>query len=303
MLSIIIPTHNRLMMLKELLKSIMKQSYADIEVIIILDACSDGTYDFLKHAKLPIKWRYIVNELPLNAGGSRKRGFMESKGKFVTFIDDDDYLTDSHFYEYAIKIFEKYPNLSVLAANSIDMYEDNSCVETQTNINGYINGMEYLSGFQHKWYKPHPSFAIFNKLKLEKAGIKNMYMVNDTPLYLRALLEGDIYIENNPVGIYRIHASNISKSISSSFIIANLKEKCYIYKELKKRKVNFDLSMWWYKMVRETFDYFMVTNPSDTEIAKVKYWCLAHMNNSMRLGLYLTIISPYCRFRKKFQNK
>lgn len=46
MLSIIIPTHNRLEMLKELLKSLEKQTFQDIEVIIVSDNCSDGTNNF-----------------------------------------------------------------------------------------------------------------------------------------------------------------------------------------------------------------------------------------------------------------
>ena len=44
MLSIIIPTHNRLSFLKELFCSIKNQNYKSIEVIIVADACTDGTY-------------------------------------------------------------------------------------------------------------------------------------------------------------------------------------------------------------------------------------------------------------------
>ncbi len=94
MLSIIITTHNRLNMLQELLLSIKRQNYKDIEVIIVADACSDGTNEFLKHESFPINWRYLINDISLNAGGSRRRGFLDSKGDFVTFVDDDDYLID-----------------------------------------------------------------------------------------------------------------------------------------------------------------------------------------------------------------
>ena len=58
MLSIIIPTHNRLNMLQELLSSIEQQNYKDIEVIIVADACSDGTNEYLKHKLFPVNWKY-----------------------------------------------------------------------------------------------------------------------------------------------------------------------------------------------------------------------------------------------------
>lgn len=288
MLSIIIPTHNRLNMLQELLLSIKRQNYKDIEVIIVADACSDGTNEFLKHESFPINWRYLINDIPLNAGGSRRRGFLDSKGDFVTFVDDDDYLIDNDFYIRVIHTFDRYSNLSIVAANSLDKYEDTGTFERkQVNISGYIDKQKYLSGFQFKWSKPSPSFAVFRRSKLLEAGIETMYMVNDCPLYLRALLVGDIYIESDPVGVYRIHDRNISKSIGAGFIIENLKEKEYIYQELKKHEANFGLSFWWYKMVRITIDYFIGSNPSNDEKRKVIKWSVNHIHKAIRLIPYL----------------
>lgn len=288
MLSIIIPTHNRLGMLKELLASIKEQTYKDIEVIIVADACSDGTNEFLKQESFPDNWRYFINDISLNAGGSRRRGLFESIGDLVTFVDDDDYLTDDYFYARAVEFFRKYPNLSIVAANSLDKYETNGVFEIkQINISGYIDNQKYLAGFHYKWSKPAPSFAVFRKSKLIDAGIETMNMVNDSPLYLRALLVGDIYIESDYVGVYRIHERNISKNIGAGFIIENLKEKENIYKELKKREIEFNLSYWWYEMVKITVDYFINSNPSTKEKQKVLKWCKEHHHKSIFLIVYI----------------
>ncbi len=299
MLSIIIPTHNRLDMLQELLTSIKQQNYRDFEVIIIADACSDGTNEFLRHELFPINWKYFINDRSLNAGGCRHKGFLESKGELVTFIDDDDYLIDKDFYVRAVDLFQKHPDLSVIAANSLNKYEDNGTFEkNNVNISGYIDNKKYLSGFQFKWSKPAPSFAIFSRSKLLEAGVETMNMVNDCPLYLRALLVGDIYIESEPVGVYRIHDRNISKSIGADFIIENLKEKEYIYQELKKHKVNFGLSFWWYQMVRITIDYFIGSNPSNDEKRKVIRWSVRHTHKAIKLILYLLRLVLNKSYRK-----
>ena len=291
MLSIIIPTHNRLGMLKDLLGSIKKQTFRNFEVIIVADNCSDGTNEYLLSANFPQMWRYVISEIPLNAGKSRKRGFVDSKGEYVTFVDDDDYLTDDDYYARVIHLFEEYPRLSVVAANSLNKYEDTAVFENvYVNIEGYIRGLEYMSGFQFKWCKPNPSFAVFRRSKLLEADIDNIQMVNDCPLYMRALLVGDIYIEKEPVGVYRLHGKNISKSIGADFLIDNLEEKDYIYYQLKRMKVSFSLSYWWYRTVRLTFDYFMNSHPSRTEVYKVTKWCNKHTHCSIRLALYLRLV-------------
>ena len=288
MLSIIIPTHNRLPMLKTLLESVESQTCKDKEVIIVADACTDGTNEFLEKEASAYGWKYYINSVSLNAGGSRRRGFLESKGEYVAFVDDDDYFTDDNFYQEALNLFDKYPDLSVVAANSVNRYEDSGDFKSQEiNVDGYMEGLKYLSGFQFKWYKPNPSFAVFRKAKLIDSGIMNMHMVNDGPLYMRALLAGDIYIKKDSVGVYRIHSTNISKSISADFIIENFEEKDYIYSRLKSLNVDFNLSEWWYRTVRLTFDYFMRTYPVKSEVDKVKGWCKSHLHRSIKLALYI----------------
>lgn len=299
MLSIIIPTHNRLYMLKELLESIKKQSYKDIEVIIISDNCTDGTNEYLRTAEFPGAWKFVINEQPLNAGKSRRRGFLLSKGEYVAFVDDDDYFTDNDYYKRAIELFELHLDLSVVAACSINKFEDSGAFEKKkVNIKGYINGMFYMSGFQFKWYKPNPSFAVFRRTKLEDAGIEHMYMVNDCPIYMRVLLFGDIYIEEKTVGVYRIHNNNISKSINADFIIENLDEKNYIYNQLKQRKADFSLSYWWFKTVELTFNYFLSSNPIKSEFDKVLKWCYRHTHISLKLIKYIIKVS--ISYRRKY---
>ena len=87
--SVIIPTHNRLNLLKIALNSVLEQTIDNIEIVIINDASCDGTKEFLKNLSYE-KVRYINNESPLGGGAARNLGIKLATGKFIAFLDDDD---------------------------------------------------------------------------------------------------------------------------------------------------------------------------------------------------------------------
>jgi len=87
--SVIIPTRNRLEFLTIALDSVWSQSMTNIEVLIINDASSDGTKEFLEN--LPHEnVRYINNEVPVGGGEARNLGMKMATGNYIAFLDDDD---------------------------------------------------------------------------------------------------------------------------------------------------------------------------------------------------------------------
>ncbi len=83
--SVIIITHNRLPHLKKCLESLAVQSYKGFEIVVVDDASSDGTSEFLREARHPFV------RLDQNAGvsGARNAGVRASKGELLVFTDDD----------------------------------------------------------------------------------------------------------------------------------------------------------------------------------------------------------------------
>ncbi len=93
LISVIIPTHNRAGMIGETLESVFAQDYRPIEVIVVDDGSTDDTEDavrsFGSRATGGLSLRYIRQE---NAGApaARNRGFRESRGEYIQFLDSDD---------------------------------------------------------------------------------------------------------------------------------------------------------------------------------------------------------------------
>jgi hypothetical protein len=93
--SVIIPTYNRFKFILNAIDSIRNQTIDNIEIIIVNDASTQQeyyTYDFGKNVKiihLEKNSREIYGQVSL--GPVRNHGLKIAKGKYIAFLDDDDY--------------------------------------------------------------------------------------------------------------------------------------------------------------------------------------------------------------------
>jgi len=92
MISVIVPTYNRKQTISRALDSLLKQTHSDIEIIIVDDASSDGTEEYVRKKYADPRVRY--ERLLENAGAdaARNRGPDIAQGEFVAFLDSDDEL-------------------------------------------------------------------------------------------------------------------------------------------------------------------------------------------------------------------
>ena len=96
-ISVIIPTYKRAKDLKRAVNSVQNQTMKDIEILVIDDNDPDSK-DRLEteSVMLPIikednRVKYIQHKKNLNGAAARNTGIKRSKGKYVAFLDDDDY--------------------------------------------------------------------------------------------------------------------------------------------------------------------------------------------------------------------
>lgn len=99
--SIIIPTYNRPELLVRAIESVIKQSFKKFEVIIVNDGSSVGLDEYDEIKKQYSNYNNIIFIDKENEGPSiaRNNGIRNSSGKFVCFLDDDDYYLENHLTE------------------------------------------------------------------------------------------------------------------------------------------------------------------------------------------------------------
>jgi len=85
--SVIIPAYNYATYICEAVDSVLKQSYANIEVIVVDDGSTDDTASKLMAYDGRIRYIYQDNQ---GASAARNRGLQEATGKYISFLDADD---------------------------------------------------------------------------------------------------------------------------------------------------------------------------------------------------------------------
>ena len=89
LVSVIIPTYNRARFLGAAIKSVLAQSFKDLEIIVVDDCSSEDTEAVIK--RFPdAALRYLRHAERRGGAAARNTGITESSGEFVAFLDDDD---------------------------------------------------------------------------------------------------------------------------------------------------------------------------------------------------------------------
>lgn len=92
--SIIIPSYNVKAYIDECLDSIESQTYDNIEVVIIDDGSDDGTLNIINRRAESTRRIYkIISQKNSGQSVARNRGLEEATGKYVIFVDSDDWIT------------------------------------------------------------------------------------------------------------------------------------------------------------------------------------------------------------------
>ncbi|POU72955.1 family 2 glycosyl transferase [Leclercia sp. LSNIH6] len=113
LISVIITTYNREVLLERAIRSVIAQSYPNIELIVIDDFSNEKTAQLIETLRSECESRfagfiYERNEKNSGSNYSRNRGYALSHGVFVTGLDDDDYFLPERLTKLASRYDEKY---------------------------------------------------------------------------------------------------------------------------------------------------------------------------------------------------
>ena len=89
LISVVIPTRRRPELLLRAIESVLRQTYDQMEILVVIDGPDEATREALRGVQ---DSRLRVIALPESVGGSdaRNTGVQNAKGEWIAFLDDDD---------------------------------------------------------------------------------------------------------------------------------------------------------------------------------------------------------------------
>lgn len=109
LLSIIVPVFNAEKYITRCIDSILSQTFNDYELILINDGSTDGTYDILEKYRNNSKC-IVLHQKNRGVSVARNVGIEIATGRFISFVDADDYLSNNYF-DVLVPLLNNNPQL------------------------------------------------------------------------------------------------------------------------------------------------------------------------------------------------
>ena len=194
--SIIIPCHNGVNRILNVLCSIKSQKFDDYEVIVVCDKCTDGTAESARiYLDVWFEGKYKIIECEHgNAGLARNEGLEVAEGEYIMFADDDDYILHDYVFQEIDKIITANENPDILHFGFI--FGNNGYAYPTWN-NGHLYGNVWSKVYKRsaigdtRFPNVYPDDDLqFNKL-MEKKDLR--HLICDSPIYFyNYMREGSI---------------------------------------------------------------------------------------------------------------
>lgn len=152
LVSVIIPVYNVEKYVEECLYSVINQTYQNLEIIVVDDGSTDGSSDLCDKFSLIDTRVQVIHQQNKGVSAARNIGISKSTGKYITFVDSDDYIDDTMIE----KLVEKAVEDGFVMCGKISTNEKGGDVRQN-----YVGACVRISeGKYYKRMKKNPDYAV-----------------------------------------------------------------------------------------------------------------------------------------------
>lgn len=186
LISIIIPIHNAELYLRQCIDSVRNQSYRNLEIILVDDGSTDKSGSICDEYQKNDKRIKVIHKKDEGVTCGRKAGLEISTGKYIGFVDSDDWI-DLKMYEELLR--EAKLNNADIVTSGRFIETDNDCVIEYDGLSGgiynpksdfrFIDNMIYLGdSWREGILKP-----IWNKIFKRDIVLRNYEELDDRVIH------------------------------------------------------------------------------------------------------------------------
>lgn len=143
MVSIIIPIFNAERTLDRCLQSVINQSYENIEIILINDGSTDRSLSICEDYRKKDGRIIVVNKENGGASSCRNIGIFLAGGKYIQFVDSDDWLSENATEQFLT--YAEFSKSDLVVADFFRVKKDSASVKGHIKKEGCMTTNEYVS--------------------------------------------------------------------------------------------------------------------------------------------------------------
>jgi len=209
LVSVVLPTYNYARFLPESVGSVLSQTYAHYEVIVVDDGSTDNTKDVLNPCMQKI--RYIKLEQNKGLPIARNTGIRSARGEYIAFIDADDIWLPEKL-QTDIEYFDKQQNAGMVYSKQVNIDEHGGVIDADVKKR-LPSGNIFIQLFSEQNFVISSSVVV-RKNVFETTGLFDEQLVNcqDWDMWLRIAFYFNVTGINKTLVKYRHNPHSLSKN-------------------------------------------------------------------------------------------
>lgn len=261
-ISIIVPVYNTEKYLPQCLDSLLSQTLSEIEIICIDDGSTDGSKAILEEYKQKDARIIIVSQQNAGQSVARNKGFKIAKGKYVHFVDSDDWLTDDCCQVLYERAETDGLDMVSMAATSYKEESGEYVNEPFYNFYWLDNKKDFVilsrEDYLKHWWKisPTASLTVYRTAFLKQHNLLFMegLKFEDCLFFKQALFAtGKFGVCRRPLYFHRVHAESTVNNGGRHYLdwfVINAK----IYELIKNNEISQkQIDLWLFSTVSYSF--------------------------------------------------
>lgn len=236
-ISVIIPYHNREMIIAECIQSVLDQTIKNIEILVIDDGSTDGSRATVHAISDDRLVRIDCNVASGNSGTPRNIALRQARGEYIAFVDSDDTI-DERYLEELLGQAKRSDADITLSKSFTKLYRDKDGNNKTSKIN-YIYNPNFIADNNKQFFFVN-SFVIWDKLYkrsfLEKHDIK----LSESKIGADTLMVAKVYYYANTVSICNNKAAYNYNAFSEGSVTQTYRSRGDIREEDRPYAETFD---------------------------------------------------------------
>lgn len=250
LISVIIPMYNVKDYIGETLNSVLKQSYRNIEIIVIDDGSTDESSEVVKKLQYKHKNIYYIYERNRGVSAARNVGIKSAKGDYIAFLDSDDLWEKTKLDKQIKQIIEGKTDASY--CGTIDYFEDRN-IYLKEKIRFY-NGQVLIPFLKDNFWGQTGTWMVRKSLILDNEILFNesCNWGEDFEFFFKVMALGNIISVEEFLFIYRRRKNSLSAFSYSKF------QEIDVWNRLKVWIIDIDILQYKKEKINNIIDNFRI---------------------------------------------